>query len=154
MLGAEEEIATSVENLIQQRHSNTAHCHELAALFGISHLLKQPFIALSSGEGRKVLVAQALMSQPELLILDEPFDGLDVQARTQLTTILEQLLHQGMALVLIVNRFDEIPPFAGQLGWILDCQFTHLQPRAAFFADPLTLQLLPVFLLSTPIRMY
>jgi len=142
MLGAEEEITTSVENLIQQTHSNTAYCHELAALFGISHLLKQPFTALSSGEGRKVLLAQALMSEPELLILDEPFDGLDVQARTQLTATLEQLLHQGMALVLIVNRFDEIPPFAGQLGWILDCQFTHLQPRAAFFADPLTQQLL------------
>lgn len=142
MLGAEEEIATSVENLIQQTHHNTTHCHELAALFGISHLLTQPFTALSSGEGRKVLLAQALMSEPELLILDEPFDGLDVQARAQLMATLEQLLQKGMALALIVNRFDEIPPFAEQLGWILDCQFQHLQPRNTFFADPLTQQLL------------
>jgi len=142
MLGAEEEIATSVELLIQQTHINLDYCHELATLFNISHLLQQPFTALSSGEGRKVLLAQALMSQPELLILDEPFDGLDIQARAQLTAILEQLLHQGMALVLVVNRFDEIPPFAEKLGWILDCQFTHLQPRAVFFNDPLTQQLL------------
>lgn len=157
MLGAEEEIATSVEHLIQQTHSNPDYCHELAALFNISHLLHQPFTALSSGEGRKVLLAQALMSQPELLILDEPFDGLDIQARTQLTALLEQLLHKGMALLLVVNRLDEIPPFAEKLGWILNCQFTHLQPRAAFFNDPLTQQLLHVdsaleFVLPPPLH--
>jgi ABC-type molybdenum transport system, ATPase component/photorepair protein PhrA len=142
MLGAEEEIATRVENIIQRERQDAAYCLKLAQQFGIAHLLQQPFTALSSGEGRKVLLAQALMNQPQLLILDEPFDGLDVHARSQLMSILEQLLQTGMTLVLIVNRLDEIPTFAQRLGWILDCQFSQLYDRDTFFADPLTTQLL------------
>lgn len=141
MLGAEEEISTSVERLILKEKTDLAYCHELAALFGISHLLQHPFTTLSSGEGRKVLLAQALMSEPALLILDEPFDGLDIHARAQLTATLQLLQQKGMALVLIINRFDEIPPFAEKLGWILDCQFEQLQPRDTFFANPVTQQL-------------
>lgn len=142
MLSAEEEIATTTAAIIQLNRNDEAYCRELAQQFGITHLLKQSFTALSSGEGRKVLLAQALMSKPQLLILDEPFDGLDVQARARLMTILEQLLQSGMALALIVNRLDEIPSFAQKMGWILDCQFTELHNRNAFFADPLTQQLL------------
>lgn len=142
MLGAEEEIAATAAAIIQQHRHDDVYCQELAQQFGISHLLEQPFTALSSGEGRKVLLAQALMSKPQLLILDEPFDGLDVSARTQLMTTLAQLQQQGMALVIIVNRPDELPAFAQKLGWILDCQFTHQLSREAFFADPLTQQLL------------
>jgi molybdate transport system ATP-binding protein len=47
-------------------------------------LLDRRFKYLSTGETRKTLLCQALMSDPELLILDEPFDGLDVQSRAQL----------------------------------------------------------------------
>lgn len=142
MLGAEEDIATTAVAIIQQHRQDDGYCHELARQFGITHLLEQPFTALSSGEGRKVLLAQALMSEPQLLILDEPFDGLDVSARTQLMKTLEQLLQHGVALVIIVNRPDEIPPFAQKLGWILDCQFMQQFSRDTFFADPLTQQLL------------
>jgi molybdate transport system ATP-binding protein len=142
ILGAEEEIATNVAAIIQQKHHNPQKCNELASLFGIAHLLNQPFTQLSSGEGRKVLLAQALIAEPQLLILDEPFDGLDVTARQQLMNTLSLLKQHGMTLVLIVNRLDEIPSFATQLGWILNCQFSHLQSRTAFFADQLTQQLL------------
>lgn len=116
MLSAEEEIATTTAAIIQLNRNDEAYCRELAQQFGITHLLEQSFTALSSGEGRKVLLAQALMSKPQLLILDEPFDGLDVQARARLMTILEQLLQSGMALALIVNRLDEIPSFAQKNG--------------------------------------
>ena len=142
MLGAEEDIATTAGEIIRQNGHDDALCQELAAQFGITHLLTQPFTSLSSGEGRKVLLAQALMSKPELLILDEPFDGLDVNARSQLTMHLSRLQQNGVTLVLIVNRLNEIPEFARKLGWILDCQFMNLQDRATFFADPLTQQLL------------
>jgi ABC-type molybdenum transport system ATPase subunit/photorepair protein PhrA len=58
-----------------------ARCQRLAEQFGITALLNRRFKYLSTGETRKTLLCQALMSEPELLILDEPFDGLDVQSR-------------------------------------------------------------------------
>ncbi len=51
---------------------------QLAQQLGITALLDRRFKYLSTGETRKTLLCQALMSEPDLLILDEPFDGLDV----------------------------------------------------------------------------
>ncbi len=49
------------------------------------------------------------MTDPQLLILDEPFDGLDVNSRQQLAALLADLHSAGITLVLVLNRFDEIP---------------------------------------------
>ena len=61
-----------------------ARCARLAEQFGISALLDRRFKYLSTGETRKTLLCQALMTDPQLLILDEPFDGLDVNSRRSL----------------------------------------------------------------------
>lgn len=73
---------------------------------------------LSTGESRKVLLAQALVSDPDLLILDEPFEGLDHQSVQDWTALLNQL-REKVALVLIVNRFGDIPSAAEKIA-ILD----------------------------------
>ncbi|MNK58168.1 putative ABC transporter ATP-binding protein YlmA [compost metagenome] len=88
----------------------------MLARFGIESLWDRPYRHLSSGEGRKLLLARALLGRPELLVLDEPFDGLDQGSRRDLMSLLAQLVAQGQRLVVIVNRFDEIPPFASHLG--------------------------------------
>jgi molybdate transport system ATP-binding protein len=82
-------------------------------------LLQRRFKYLSTGETRKTLLCQALMTQPDLLILDEPFDGLDVASRQQLAGLLESL-HRGITLVLVLNRFDEIPAFVQFAGVLAD----------------------------------
>ncbi len=107
----------------------------------IDHLLDRPYRFLSSGEGRKILLAQALLAEPELLVLDEPFDGLDIEARAQLMQLLGELHAAGQSLVLIVNRFEEIPPFADQLGLLADGQLLRLGSPAAVLADPVMAQL-------------
>lgn len=93
-------------------------CEEYAEYLHISQLLDRPFMQLSTGESRKVLLAQALVSEPELLILDEPFEGLDQQSVRDWMQLLA-LLNQKMALVLIVNRFTDIPSAAKNIA-ILD----------------------------------
>ncbi|MDI5817296.1 ATP-binding cassette domain-containing protein, partial [Salmonella enterica subsp. enterica serovar Cerro] len=95
-------------------------CAMLAQQFGISALLNRRFKYLSTGETRKALLCQALMSEPELLILDEPFDGLDVTARQQLAQRLTALNQAGMTLALVLNRFDEIPDFVQFAGVLAD----------------------------------
>lgn len=87
-------------------------------LLGITHLLNRPFIQLSTGESRKVLFAQTLVAKPDLLILDEPFEGLDQQSLAMYQQLLLKL-RETMAIVLIVNRFSDIPPSIDKIA-ILD----------------------------------
>ncbi|WP_409422691.1 molybdate ABC transporter ATP-binding protein ModF [Pseudaeromonas sp. ZJS20] len=108
----------------------------LLAELGLQPLLTRPFRVLSSGEGRKLLLAGALLQAPDWLVLDEPFDGLDVQARRELTERLQALHAQGQGLVLILNRFDEIPPCATHLGLLGDSQLLRVGARAEVLASP------------------
>ncbi|MGE6139309.1 molybdate ABC transporter ATP-binding protein ModF [Aeromonas rivipollensis] len=116
MLGEEEEAGYRVSTLMLEEGGEEAQARSLLARFGIESLWDRPYRHLSSGEGRKLLLARALLGRPELLVLDEPFDGLDQGSRRDLMSLLAQLVAQGQRLVVIVNRFDEIPPFASHLG--------------------------------------
>lgn len=118
-----------------------ARCQRLAERFGITALLNRRFKYLSTGETRKTLLCQALMSEPELLILDEPFDGLDVQSRAQLASLLESLNQQGYTLVLVLNRFDEIPDFIQHAGVLADCNLTETGEKTALLKQALIAQL-------------
>ncbi len=79
-------------------------------LLGINHLLDRKLIHLSNGEGRKVLLAHALMQSPQLLILDDPFSGLDSTSReTLLNSLITILENRQQRLLLVAARDDEIP---------------------------------------------
>ncbi|VEA72407.1 Biotin transport ATP-binding protein BioM [Serratia rubidaea] len=71
----EDDTGRTAAEIIQEEHPHPARCAQLAAQFGISALLERRFKYLSTGETRKTLLCRALMGQPDLLILDEPFDG-------------------------------------------------------------------------------
>ena len=83
----------------------------------------QPLISLSSGELRKYQLQQALASKPRLLILDNPFIGLDTEARQQLRDTLEQLIREeGLQVILVVSRKKDIPNFITN---VIPSLFTH-----------------------------
>ena len=94
----------------QGQLADHALCRRLVDLFNFSMLLDRDFIALSTGETRKLLLIRALIYRPQLLILDEPFDGLDGLASQALATLLAELKDQ-ITLVMVLNRLDEIPAF-------------------------------------------
>ncbi|WON76032.1 molybdate ABC transporter ATP-binding protein ModF [Serratia sp. UGAL515B_01] len=137
----EEDTGRTAADIIQEEINDPARCAQLAALFGIFPLLSRRFKYLSTGETRKTLLCRALMPQPDLLILDEPFDGLDVNSRAQLATMLAELSQQGYTLVMVLNRFDEIPGFVQQVGVLADCILTHQGPKEQVMADALVAQL-------------
>ncbi len=66
--------------------------------------------SLSSGEIRQALIARALLASPRLLVVDEPFDGLDRPARRRLAAMLSDLMAGGLQMVLITHHPDEILP--------------------------------------------
>ncbi|WP_431223225.1 molybdate ABC transporter ATP-binding protein ModF [Serratia sp. L9] len=137
----EDDTGRTTAEIIQEEVKDANRCAQLAAQFGITPLLSRRFKYLSTGETRKTLLCRALMPQPDLLILDEPFDGLDANSRAQLAILLNALSLQGYTLVLVLNRFDEIPDFIEQVGVLADCTLTSQGPREQVMAEALIAQL-------------
>lgn len=79
-------------------------------LMGVERLRNRPFGALSSGERRRLLVARALVHEPEVLVLDEPSTALDFPASIQLITTFRKLHKAGRTLVWVTHHPGEIPP--------------------------------------------
>ncbi|WP_347955965.1 ABC transporter ATP-binding protein [Gordonia aichiensis] len=79
---------------------------------GAEHLADRRFGTLSEGERKRVLIARGLMTDPELLLLDEPAAGLDLGGREELVDRLSTLAADpdAPALVLITHHVEEIPP--------------------------------------------
>ncbi len=75
----------------------------------IARLLDQHIRELSSGEMRRFQIALALSNNPSVLILDEPFEGLDQEYQTELARIINELMDSDRAVVLVTHRRSEIP---------------------------------------------
>lgn len=81
-------------------------------LFHLGDLLDKYIILLSSGELRKYKLAANLFAHPKVLIIENPFIGLDAETRDQVKELLKMLAHeQGMQIILVLSKMDEIPEF-------------------------------------------
>lgn len=83
---------------------------------GIAHLSHKVCHHLSGGEKRKVALAGALVLEPELLVLDEPFEGLDPASRSDLVELLNRLHRErGVSIVLATHDVNVVPAMADQV---------------------------------------
>ncbi len=91
-----------------QRRALQKHIYEI---FHLEPLLDKYIILLSSGELRKYKLAASLFTNPKVLIMENPFIGLDAQTRDQLKELLTMLTKEGLQIILVLAKTDEIPDF-------------------------------------------
>ena len=103
-------FAGSIGLAVEPAEGERAAAARWIARLGLEHLARRRILSLSYGELRKVLLARALVHDPEALLLDEPLAGLDPGARAWTLELLETLARGGTALVLATHHDDEFPP--------------------------------------------
>ena len=92
---------------------------QLYQLFHIDEFLDKYIITLSSGELRKFQLTKTLFANPKLLIMDNPFIGLDAETRDQLRDLLKLLaVERDMEIMLVMSKTDDIPSFVDEVKWI------------------------------------
>src|SRR5690606_20041047 len=122
----------------------------LLDVLGFRQQLDSQLIELSSGEHKKLQLVKALWFRPQLLILDEPYTGLDTASRQALNTCLDALAAEGLHLIIISNDPD-LPRAINRYAEIQNGQLAEVASPLAFSRDQSrTKKTLPDFLRARP----
>jgi molybdate transport system ATP-binding protein len=103
------DVGTTVRRAILQGRAEDERFHELVAAFGLGAILHRGIRFVSTGEGRKTLLARALLAQPKILILDNPLEGLDRNMQRELSAAIERLLAGNTPLLLLLPQGAQLP---------------------------------------------
>ncbi|MCO5231978.1 MAG: ATP-binding cassette domain-containing protein [Chitinophagales bacterium] len=103
----QDDIPSTKDILMRSTNNDEQKMLEIADLMGLTSMLQQPFLQLSNGQTRRLMIAIALSKSPRLLFLDHPYIGLDIDARKELNEQIKNLIQKGIH-VLIVAHSNEI----------------------------------------------
>ena len=104
---------------------------DVLARLAMAERAGQPVWSLSRGLVQRAAIAKALIHEPRVLLLDEPFTGLDLAAATEFRTLLTQLRGAGRILVLATHNVDEGAELATDLAFQRRGRFVYYAPRGA-----------------------
>jgi molybdate transport system ATP-binding protein len=119
---------------------------QLYRLFHMDTLLDKYIITLSSGELRKFQLTKTLFANPRLLIMDNPFIGLDAETRDQLKVLLLTLSQErDMDIMLVISKTDDVPEFVGKVIELRDGTVLPACSRQAYYErqEPVPAHVLP-----------
>ena len=102
-----ENIMAILETMNYSRAEMVDRCHSLMKRFGIDKLASNKAITLSGGEKRRLTIARSLVSNPKLLMLDEPFSGVDPIAVGEIQEIVSQLREEGLSILITDHNVRE-----------------------------------------------
>jgi len=106
-LTVEENIMAILETLPINKRERKSRCEELLSQFGIEHVARQEALTLSGGEKRRLTIARSLVTKPSLLMLDEPFSGVDPIAVFDVQQIIQNLRDSGLGILITDHNVRE-----------------------------------------------
>lgn len=117
-----EVVATGLFDTLVLNHTLTnedsALVESLFNFYELRHLLQKKFLEISSGEQRLMLLMRSLIKNPDLIIWDEPFQGLDEKYIYYSTLLLQEFCGSSTTLIFVTHYFHEIPPFVNKFLYL------------------------------------
>lgn len=154
------DIGTRVRDAILQGQPPSEEFKELCQRLRIDHILERGIRFISTGESRKTLLARALLAKPTALIIDNPLEGLDAQAQTDIRRLLDELVASPTPVLLLTKSARDIPEGIDEVqimsrGQIVEhCSVEQARQRFAprpHFSRPLPLSALPPWPSTEPL---
>jgi lipopolysaccharide export system ATP-binding protein len=106
-LTVEQNLTAMMELLDFDRATRKARCNELLERFNISHIRRSRAASLSGGERRRLEIARCLVSDPEIILLDEPFTGIDPVTIDNIQDIVRELRETGISILITDHQVRE-----------------------------------------------
>jgi lipopolysaccharide export system ATP-binding protein len=140
-LTVEQNIMAILETTKLSRPQRKARCEELLHQFGIEHIAKNTALTLSGGEKRRLTIARSLVTSPSLLMLDEPFSGVDPIAVFDVQQIISNLRDAGLAILITDHNVRETLAIVDRAYLIFEGRVESEGPKDFLLNDPVSRRL-------------
>ncbi len=140
-LSVEDNIMAVLETMDLPKAEKKERLEGLMERFGISHLRRNLAITLSGGEKRRLTIARSLVTEPSLLMLDEPFSGVDPIAVSEIQDIIRSLSHAGLAILITDHNVRETLSIVDRACLIFEGRVHREGTQEFLVNDPLSRQL-------------
>ncbi len=140
-LSVEDNIMAVMETQGMNKAERRERCDTLMKRFGIDKLAKNIAITLSGGEKRRLTIARSLVTNPKLLMLDEPFSGVDPIAVGEIQEIVRDLREQGLAILITDHNVRETLDIVDRAYLLFEGEVKREGTRDFLINDPLSREL-------------
>jgi len=137
----EQNIMAILETLPLSKHERKQRCDHLLHQFGIEKIAKNTALTLSGGEKRRLTIARSLVTSPSLLMLDEPFSGVDPIAVYDVQQIVVNLRKSGLAILITDHNVRETLSIVDRAYLIYEGRVESEGSKDFLINDPISRQL-------------
>ena len=140
-LSVADNIMAILETLQLSKHERRQRCDQLLHQFGIEKIAKNTALTLSGGEKRRLTIARSLVTSPSLLMLDEPFSGVDPIAVYDVQQIVVNLRKSGLAILITDHNVRETLSIVDRAYLIYEGRVESEGTKDFLINDPISRQL-------------
>lgn len=137
----EQNILAILETISISKAERKSRCEQLLHQFGIEHIAKNQALTLSGGEKRRLTIARSLVTYPKLLMLDEPFSGVDPIAVYDVQQIIVNLRKSGLAIMITDHNVRETLSIVDRAYLIFEGRVESQGTKDFLINDPISRQL-------------